>query len=90
MTPFSPTAIMLADAIEKSELTQREIADRIGFKNANIISILKTGEARVPLDRISAEVRDNDDQIEQSSKPRPAGKLGGDCENDHVESSRLG
>ena len=52
MTPFSPTAMMLADAIEKSELTQREIADRVGFKNANIISMLKTGETRIPLDRI--------------------------------------
>ena len=90
MTPVRPTAIMLADAIEKSELTQREIADRIGFKNANIILILKTGEARVPLDRNSAEVRDHDDQIEQSSKPLPAGNLGRDFENDHVASSRLG
>lgn len=52
MTTISPTAKMLADAIEKSELTQREIADRVGFKNANIISMLKTGETRVPLDRI--------------------------------------
>ena len=52
MTPFSPTAMMLADAIEKSKLTQREIADRVGFKHANIISMLKTGETRVPLDRI--------------------------------------
>ena len=54
MTPISPTAKMLADAIEKSELTQREIADRVGFKHANIISMLKTGETRVPLDRIPA------------------------------------
>ena len=54
MTTISPTAMMLADAIEKSELTQREIADRVGFKHANIISMLKTGETRVPLDRIPA------------------------------------
>lgn len=52
MMTVSPTAMMLADAIEKSELTQREIADRVGFKNANIISMLKAGETRVPLDRI--------------------------------------
>ena len=52
MTTISPTAMMLADAIEKSKLTQREIADRVGFKHANIISMLKTGETRVPLDRI--------------------------------------
>jgi transcriptional regulator with XRE-family HTH domain len=52
--PFSPTAIMLTKAIEASELTQREIADRVGFRQANIISMLKTGETRVPLDRIPA------------------------------------
>ncbi|SDI40683.1 hypothetical protein [Lutimaribacter saemankumensis] len=32
----SPTAAKLAAAIEASELTQREIADRVGFKHANI------------------------------------------------------
>jgi transcriptional regulator with XRE-family HTH domain len=52
--PFSTTAIMLTKAIEASELTQREIADRVGFRQANIISMLKTGETRVPLDRIPA------------------------------------
>ena len=52
--PFSPTALMLAKAIEASDLTQREIADRVGFRQANIISMLKTGETRVPLDRIPA------------------------------------
>ena len=52
MTLISPTATMLTTAIENSELTQREIADRVGFKHANIISMLKTGETRVPLDRI--------------------------------------
>ncbi len=51
---FSPTAIMLANAIEASDLTQREIADRVGFRHANIISMLKTGETRVPLERIPA------------------------------------
>lgn len=52
MNTFSPTAMMLATAIEKSKLTQREISDRVGFKHANIISMLKTGETRVPLDRV--------------------------------------
>ena len=51
---FSPTAAMLEKAIEASELTQREIADRAGFKHANIISMLKSGETRVPLNRIPA------------------------------------
>ena len=54
MKTISPTAMMLTEAIEKSDLTQREIADRVGFKNANIISMLKTGETRVPLERIPA------------------------------------
>jgi len=38
--PFSATAIMLTKAIEASELTQREVADRVGFRQANIISML--------------------------------------------------
>ncbi len=54
MKTTSPTAMMLAEAIEKSDLTQREIADRVGFKNANIISMLKHGETRVPLERVPA------------------------------------
>lgn len=54
MKTISPTAMMLTKAIEDSDLTQREIADRVGFKNANIISMLKTGETRVPLERIPA------------------------------------
>lgn len=54
MKTISPTAMMLAEAIEKSDLTQREIADRVGFKNANIISMLKNGETRVPLERVPA------------------------------------
>lgn len=54
MTPISPTAMLLTKAIENSDLTQREIADRVGFKHANIISMLKSGETRVPLERIPA------------------------------------
>jgi len=52
--PFSVTANMLAQAIEASDLTQREIADRTGFQKANVISMLKSGEMRVPLERIPA------------------------------------
>lgn len=54
MKTTSPTAMMLTTAIENTDLTQREIADRVGFKNANIISMLKNGETRVPLERIPA------------------------------------
>lgn len=48
------TAATLAAAIEASPLTQREIAERAGFNNPNILSMLKSGETRVPLDRIPA------------------------------------
>lgn len=51
---FSVTARMLEKAIDASRLTQREIADQVGFKQANMISMMKTGECRVPLDRIPA------------------------------------
>ena len=51
---FSPTAMKLSRAIDSSPLTQREIATRVGFKKSNIISMLKTGETRVPLNRIPA------------------------------------
>lgn len=54
---FSVTANKLAKAIEASDLTQREIADRIGYQHANVISMLKTGEMRVPLERIPALAR---------------------------------
>jgi transcriptional regulator with XRE-family HTH domain len=51
---FSPTAQMLAKAIDESGLTQREIADRVGFKHANMITMMKRGLTRVPLDRVPA------------------------------------
>ena len=50
----SPTAKLLAKAIDATDLTQREIADRIGMKNANVISMMKQGITRVPLSRIPA------------------------------------
>ncbi len=50
----SPIAKILSDAIEASDLTQREIAARAGFNHSNIISMLKSGETRIPLDRIPA------------------------------------
>ncbi|WP_157770121.1 hypothetical protein [Ruegeria marisrubri] len=43
----SPTANFLSEAIENSPLTQRELADRSGFKSPNIHPMLKFGETRV-------------------------------------------
>jgi hypothetical protein len=51
---YSPTAKMLAEGIETSGLTQREIADRVNFKHKNMITMMKQGLTRVPLDRIPA------------------------------------
>src|SRR4051812_20486919 len=37
--------------------TQREIAAEAGFKRSNIVSMLKRGETKVPLERIAALAR---------------------------------
>lgn len=57
MTTTSPTAKMLADALDALDLTQREVAIRVGFNNANVLSMMKTGETNVPLARIPALAR---------------------------------
>jgi transcriptional regulator with XRE-family HTH domain len=50
----SPTALYLDRAVAFSELNQREIADKAGFPKPNIISMMKQGETKVPIDRIPA------------------------------------
>ncbi|MBO9474122.1 hypothetical protein J7413_11290 [Shimia sp. R10_1] len=50
----SPTATMLTQAIDASDMTQKETSDRIGMNNANVISMMKQGITRVPLGRIPA------------------------------------
>jgi transcriptional regulator with XRE-family HTH domain len=50
----SKTATYLKNAIETSGLTQREIARRAGFETPNMISMMKTGDTKVPIDRIPA------------------------------------
>ena len=50
----SPTARMIADAIENSGKTQREIATEMGYDRPNVISMLKSGEMRMPIERIPA------------------------------------
>ena len=48
----SPTARFLADAIEHSGKSQREISQELGFSKPNFVSMMKTGESGVPIDRI--------------------------------------
>lgn len=50
--PKSPTARHLFDAIECSSKTQKEIAKDAGFASPNILSMMKTGETKVPINRI--------------------------------------
>ena len=38
----------------KGEVSQRDIAVKLGYPKSNIISMFKTGDAKVPLDKIPA------------------------------------
>ncbi|MDD9720307.1 helix-turn-helix transcriptional regulator [Sulfitobacter sp. PR48] len=51
---FSPTAQMLAKAIKDSGLSHRDIADQVGFKHPNILTMMEQGLFKVPLDRVPA------------------------------------
>ncbi|TMV07536.1 helix-turn-helix transcriptional regulator [Ruegeria sediminis] len=48
----SPTAIMLAKAIEASGLSTAEIAERAGIGKSSVIKMISQGITRVPLDSI--------------------------------------
>ncbi|WP_370049186.1 MULTISPECIES: XRE family transcriptional regulator [Salipiger] len=50
----SPTARMIANAAEASGKTLREIATEMGLERGNVISMLKSGEIRMPIERIPA------------------------------------
>lgn len=38
----------------KGVISQREIADKVGYQNQNIISMIKQGESKLALDRVPA------------------------------------
>jgi len=56
--PFAGTVMVkfLARKIDelKPDLTQREIAQRLGIRSVNFVSMMKTGAARVPLEKLPA------------------------------------
>jgi len=52
--PHSPTTQYLREAIETCDKTQREIARDAGFPHPNMLSMMKTGESKVPISRIPA------------------------------------
>ncbi|MHA3980673.1 helix-turn-helix domain-containing protein [Halovulum sp. GXIMD14794] len=54
MTHKESIAGMLARAIDYSGLTQAEISRRAGLGRPNFLSMMKSGEARVPIERIPA------------------------------------
>jgi len=49
-----PAAVLLRRQIEliSHRKTQKEIAHQAGFVNANMISLLKNGSSKIPLDRV--------------------------------------
>ncbi|OWV39209.1 helix-turn-helix domain-containing protein [Mameliella alba] len=50
--PYSPTANFLRDAIDATDKTQRELARDAGLPHPNVLSMMKTGECKVPISRI--------------------------------------
>ncbi|KPQ05855.1 MAG: hypothetical protein HLUCCA12_13825 [Rhodobacteraceae bacterium HLUCCA12] len=56
MNPYenTPTARLIADRIRdlSHRKTQAEIASEAGFANANMMSMLKSGKNKLPLDRV--------------------------------------
>lgn len=54
MAKQSKTATMFAYYVNRSKFTQKEIAERAGFTAPNIITMMKTGATRIPIDRIPA------------------------------------
>ena len=54
MTTDSQTANALARAIKYCGKNQREIAEEIGFPKPNIISMMKKGDTKIPIERIPA------------------------------------
>ncbi|AKO96705.1 hypothetical protein MALG_01524 [Marinovum algicola DG 898] len=50
----SPASILIADRVQalSHRKTQAEIAAEAGFPNANMMTFLKTGKNKVPLDRV--------------------------------------
>lgn len=56
--PFADTAMarFLTKRIDelKPDVTQREIAQRMGYRSVNFVSMMKTGAARMPLEKLPA------------------------------------
>ena len=53
----SPTALLLGKLLDQSNLMQREVAAKAGFPKPNVITMMKQGSMRVPIERIPALAR---------------------------------
>jgi len=57
-TPVRPTvAEFIAERLANSHKTQREIAEECGFEKANVVTMLKSGTMKLPLNRGGAMAR---------------------------------
>jgi transcriptional regulator with XRE-family HTH domain len=52
ITTRPTVAEFLTDRIAASDKTQREIAEECGFDNPNMVTMMKQGHSRVPINRI--------------------------------------
>lgn len=43
----------LAIVIDESPLKQREIAEQVGWNRPNFVSLIKKGDAKIPLEKVS-------------------------------------
>lgn len=50
--PRPTVAEFIADKFAESEQIQREVAEQCGFENPNVITMFKTGAAKLPLSRV--------------------------------------
>jgi len=59
MTSASPTTVQAAFSamLENSGKTQKAIAEEVGLERRNVISMMKTGDMKVPIDRAPALAR---------------------------------
>lgn len=53
-TETSPTANLLAFYLDNSPMTQVEVAQRVGYKHPNVISMFKIGTSPIPIAKIPA------------------------------------
>jgi len=54
MTKKAELALFIANKIKASRRTQREIARDAGIPNSNFLSMIKAGDAKIPISRVPA------------------------------------